>query len=252
MPGVLWARYDRAWRWSDSKSGKIIMKGFNYKSVVPWGRSYDEYLDMFLLTDRDLERKILGVGDGPASFNYHLTLRNGYVTSVDPTYALNRREFEERISDTYESVMSQMESNIQSFVWERIQSIEMMGKIRLEAMGQFCADFEKGKEEGRYLEGSLPGLPFMEKSFDLVLSSHLLFFYSKNLDLEFHLASIKELIRVGKEIRIFPIVDLDSVESPHLDPVLDYLKANQIEYHIEKVRYHFQKTGNQMLRILPG
>jgi hypothetical protein len=37
--------------------------------VVPWGKSFDEYVAMFVLSDADLQRQILGCGDGPASFN---------------------------------------------------------------------------------------------------------------------------------------------------------------------------------------
>ncbi|BDZ69232.1 hypothetical protein GCM10025860_26800 [Methanobacterium ferruginis] len=40
-----------------------------YDSVVPWGRSYEEYLEMFNLTSFDLIKSILSCGDGPASFN---------------------------------------------------------------------------------------------------------------------------------------------------------------------------------------
>ena len=36
--------------------------------VVPFGRSFDEYQKMFDLTEYDLSKRILGVGDGPASF----------------------------------------------------------------------------------------------------------------------------------------------------------------------------------------
>jgi hypothetical protein len=37
--------------------------------VVPFGRSLDEYCQMFALSEDDLARTIIGVGDGPASFN---------------------------------------------------------------------------------------------------------------------------------------------------------------------------------------
>ena len=42
---------------------------FTLDKVVPWGRSYDEYVSMFGLTGDDLSLSILGCGDGPASFN---------------------------------------------------------------------------------------------------------------------------------------------------------------------------------------
>src|SRR5260370_30292561 len=41
--------------------------------VVPWGRSLDEYRAMFALSEGDLQGRLLGCGDGPASFNAELT-----------------------------------------------------------------------------------------------------------------------------------------------------------------------------------
>lgn len=43
--------------------------GFTLDKVVPWGRSYDEYVSMFDLSGADLGVRILGCGDGPAEFN---------------------------------------------------------------------------------------------------------------------------------------------------------------------------------------
>ena len=40
-----------------------------YDDIKPWGRSYQEYLEMFNLTVVELDLKILGCADGPASFN---------------------------------------------------------------------------------------------------------------------------------------------------------------------------------------
>lgn len=37
---------------------------FTLDKVVPWGRSYDEYVAMFALSSDDLRRRILGCGDG--------------------------------------------------------------------------------------------------------------------------------------------------------------------------------------------
>ena len=51
---------------------------FYYEDIVPWGRSFDEYLEMFDLSDEDLARDIVGIGDGPASFNSLTELFNVY------------------------------------------------------------------------------------------------------------------------------------------------------------------------------
>jgi hypothetical protein len=57
-----------------------------YDSVVPWGRSYLEYISMFDLKDSDLEKSILGCGDGPASFNYIMNKNGKRAVSVDIIY----------------------------------------------------------------------------------------------------------------------------------------------------------------------
>ncbi len=48
---------------------------FTLDQVVPWGRSFDEYRNMFALADTDLRSKILGCADGPESFNAEATQR---------------------------------------------------------------------------------------------------------------------------------------------------------------------------------
>ena len=221
-----------------------------YTDIVPWGRSYDEYIDMFLLSEEDLRRKIIGVGDGPASFNACMHRQGRDIVSVDPLYRFSEKQIRNRIQETRESVVNQTEKNKDKFVWTKIPSLDILCRIRLTAMEEFCRDFELGKRQGRYINGALPIIPFPDKSFDLVLTSHLLFFYSANLNLNFHIRSIKELIRIGSEVRIFPIIDLNSKRSPHLSPVLKHLANSNTICTIERVRYHFQKTGNEMLRVI--
>lgn len=56
---------------------RLGVVGFRLDKVVPWGRSFEEYVAMFNLTKEDLGRRILGCGDGPAGFNAELTKRGG-------------------------------------------------------------------------------------------------------------------------------------------------------------------------------
>ena len=42
---------------------------FSLKQIVPWGRSFAEYVAMFALSGDDLGKRILGCGDGPAAFD---------------------------------------------------------------------------------------------------------------------------------------------------------------------------------------
>ncbi len=222
---------------------------FRYKDIVPWGRSFDEYLDMFDLSEEDLARDIVGVGDGPASFNVQMYHRGTPIISVDPIYRYSETELRQRIQETYEDVIAQARRNRDKFVWTKFASIDELAEVRMQAMDDFCRDFETGKQQGRYIDASLPNLPFPDRHFDLVLSAHFLFFYSANRDLEFHFNAVRELLRIGTEVRIFPIVDVNSNPSPFLSPVINELEKDRITCSVERVPYHFQKTGNEMLRL---
>ena len=220
---------------------------FKYKDVVPWGRSYDEYLRMFDLTETELRLKILGCGDGPAAFNSECNKRGGHVTSVDPIYNLTREEIRKRIDETYADVLGQTEMNREKFRWDEIKSVDELGKLRMEAMELFLDSYEQGRKEKRYIPASLPDLPLLDGEFDIALSSHFLFLYTDNLSYDFHLRSIREMLRVAKEVRIFPLLEVNANRSPYIERIIEELGPGGIE--VRKVNYEFQIGGNEMLII---
>lgn len=79
------------------------------ENIVPWGRSFAEYQAMFKLSDSDLQKHILGCGDGPASFNSVLTKRGGNITSFDPIYEFTAPQIQSRINNAYDDVLAQVE-----------------------------------------------------------------------------------------------------------------------------------------------
>ena len=222
---------------------------FHYDEVVPWGRSFDEYRQMFQLTDEDLGRRILGCGDGPASFNCAMAARGHEVISYDPLYRLSTPEIRQRIAATFADVIAQTRQNDDKFVWDTIPTVDALGQVRMAAMDEFLADYERGKQAGRYVAGELPALPFADQEFGLALSSHFLFLYSDQLTLEFHLRAICEMVRVAQEVRIFPLLDVNANPSPHVAPVCRLLTARGKSVRVETVSYEFQKGGNRMLQI---
>jgi len=117
------------------------------------------------------------------------------------------------------------------------------------AMRTFLSDFSRGIREGRYLDASLPDLPFEDNSFDLALSSHLLFLYSKEFDLDFHVRALKEMLRVAPEARAFPLLQVGGEPSPHVEGAIDAFTAHDIQARIEEVPYEFQRGGSRMLRL---
>ncbi len=223
--------------------------GFSLDKVVPWGRSYAEYVTMFDLSKSDLKRRILGCGDGPASFNATLTQRGGTIVSVDPVYAFDTAQIRQRIADTYDTVMTQMRNNQGDYVWDTIASVDELGQIRMSAMETFLADFDDGKNEERYIAAELPALPFKSGTFDIALSSHFLFLYSAHLSLEFHLQSILEMLRIAHEVRLFPLLTLEGKPSPHLGPITEHLVTHGFSVDLKRVAYEFQRGGNNMLLV---
>ncbi len=222
---------------------------FQYASVVPWGRSYDEYLRMFDLGAAELGGRILGCGDGPASFNCEMSRRGRRVVSVDPLYRLGRGEIERRIEETYDDVIGQTRRERHRFVWDAIPSVEELGRVRMTAMRAFVGDYDAGRREGRYLAAGLPQLPFETRRFDLALCSHLLCFYTEPLSLEFHREAVRELCRVAREVRIFPLVDVNGVPSEYAATLERELKAEGLEVETRRVPYEFQRGGDRMLRL---
>jgi hypothetical protein len=220
-----------------------------YSSIVPWGRSFNEYVAMFNLKNIDLQKNILGCGDGPASFNSELTKKGGNIVSIDPIYKMTKKDIQNRINDTYDEIVRQTEENKKRFVWKKFKNVQELANTRLKSMNIFLDDFEKGLKEKRYLYAEMPQLPFFDNQFDLSLSSHFLFLYSDNLDFDFHLSSIKEILRVSKETRIFPIVDLNNNQSIHLNGIIDELQNEKYLVELKAINYEFQKGANKMLRI---
>ncbi|QFR48766.1 SAM-dependent methyltransferase [Sulfurimonas lithotrophica] len=223
----------------------------NLEQVVPWGRNLKEYKEMFLLNEENITSNILGCGDGPSSFNYELTKQNGNVISIDPIYQFSQKKIRQRIDETSSIIINQLTENKDDFVWRNISCVDELIEIRLNAMNNFLKDYEIGKSENRYIFEELPKLSFNDNSFDLVLCSHFLFLYSEHFNLQFHIDSILEMIRVSKnEVRIFPILNLKNEKSIHLKDVLEVLENKGYKFKIVKTNYEFQKCADEMLRII--
>lgn len=202
---------------------------------------------MFGLSDDDLSKRILGCGDGPASFNAEATERGCQIISCDPVYQFEVAEIRRRIDEVYPEILAKMKQSQDSYIWNSLGSVDQLGDVRMIAMLRFLSDFETGRKQGRYVSASLPKLPFHASEFDLALCSHFLFLYSDHVDEAAHLASMQELCRVASEVRIFPVVSLDGKTSRHLDSVMAALSADGIDVALKSVGYRFQKGATEML-----
>jgi hypothetical protein len=96
---------------------------FTLDQVIPWGRSLDEYRRLFGLSEQDLHGSILGVGDGPASFNAEMAALGRRVVSVDPLYSFSGAEIRRRIDETYHRVVDQLWPLLDLYVWREFADL---------------------------------------------------------------------------------------------------------------------------------
>ena len=217
--------------------------------VVPFGRSLDEYVKMLALSPEDLQRRILGVGDGPASFNAEGTAKGYNITSIDPVYQFDGAGIKQRFDAVVDDIIDQIIATPDNWVWSYHKNPQELKARRIKALNLFLQDYDCGKQAGRYLTQELPNLNFADKSFDLALCSHFLFLYSQQCDLVFHLAAIEEMLRVSKEVRIFPLLTLMQTTSPYVEDAIAEFNGLGYSTSIIKVDYELQPGANKMLVI---
>ncbi|HUG09523.1 MAG TPA: hypothetical protein VMM36_00845 [Opitutaceae bacterium] len=229
--------------------GNLPIMAVHLDQIVPWGRSRREYELMFGLTAADLSQGVLDCGGGPASFAAEIS-REGYrAVAVDPIYAFSAGDIRARFEATAEPLMAQVRGTQSNWNWTFHRDPDDLLNHRRTALEVFLADYERGLSEGRYLVGELPTLPFAPASFGLAVCSHLLFLYSDLLTAEFHIQSLRELCRVARDVRAFPLLNLRGEPSPHLGAVRSTLEADGWATEIAKVDYEFQHGGDEMLRV---
>ncbi|KGE16574.1 methyltransferase domain-containing protein [Paenibacillus wynnii] len=217
--------------------------------IVFIGRTFDEYMRMFDLRQEELTgRRILDCPAGACSFIAKANPLGADATAADIAYFHSPEILAQKGLQDIEHAMYQLDKVQDNFVWEYFKSIDGLRKIRIEALTDSIQDRRSASE--RYIPAVLPELPFRDQEFDLTLSAHFLFMYGDRLDYDFHMQTLKELMRVTKEeIRIFPLVDLSSQRYEHLDPLIEHIVSQGWTVEEIEVPYEFQKGANHMLRI---
>jgi hypothetical protein len=211
--------------------------------VLVTSRSYAEYEAMFDLIE--LPESILDCCAGGAGFTAEAAARGVDAIAADPAYELEPAELVDTVRRSLPATSGIIDEHAGSFVWHWYGTPERKDQYRIEAADAFLQDVSVAPE--RYVAAGLPELPFGDRRFELVLCSHLLFTWADKYDRDWHLASLRELIRVSsREVRIFPLVLQGAGEPvPYLPELLAALDG--VTWEIRKVPYEFQAGANEML-----
>jgi hypothetical protein len=202
-----------------------------FPRILSFGRTGEELLDVFALQPASLQGlRVLDCPGGPGSLSSALRRHCAHPTAVDPGYALLPDEFESCTLRDIAAVAEQIAGD-PIFRTNFDETRYIASKVK--AYEEFVEDREA--HPGDYVAASLPDLPFADQSFDLVLSSSLLFSYSpaadggllegEALDLQWHRQALEELMRVTAcELRIYPAHTQhgsQAVLHPYVQPLLE-------------------------------
>ncbi len=223
----------------------------NFENIAITGRIFEEYSAFFDLELEDLKsKKILDCPSGASSFVQTLKQNGIFAKGVDIIYKFTKDEIEKQGIKTLEKIY-QNTSWMDAYKMDFYKTKENHKKHREDALKGFLKDYKLDD----YIYCELPNLPFENKEFDLLLSSHLFFVYDDRLDYDFHKNSILEMLRVSKEVRLFPLVDIQNSKvleeknfSPFVYKIIEEL-SKDFKCEIIKTDFEFQVKANYYFKI---
>ncbi|MGC9516695.1 MAG: methyltransferase domain-containing protein [Methanomicrobiales archaeon] len=222
---------------------------FNIEGPIFIGRSWQEYIKMFNLHGNVLgEGKILDCAAGASSFTAKMNQEGYDITALDEIYDKSPDYLQNKCKKHLQVLINALSTMEGHFLWGYFQDLADLKRKRMKACCDFAADYKKNHGKN-YIKADITQIPYNDNSFSLVLCSHLLFIYDHRLSYDFHKKSILEMLRVGKEVRIYPLVKHKSKKSEYLTSIMDDLSPSA-DLELVNVDYEFRKGGNQMLQIL--
>ena len=194
-------------------------------------------------------KRVLDCPSGVSSFVQEACKKGIDAHGNDIIYQFDKDAIVERAQQSIEKIY-------ENTAWMNGFNFDFYGDIQNHKRHreQAFKGFDKHYSAQRYSNHTLPVLDYPDQSFDLILSSHLLFVYDDRFTYEFHLQAIQEMLRVAKKVQIFPLINFQNPHekkeknfSPYVYRLLDDLKEYKI--NIEKVNFEFQLRGNYQMVI---
>jgi hypothetical protein len=215
--------------------------------VVITPRPLSDYRNMFLLDDHDLlAGPILDCPGGASPFGVQVRARGGVVTSVDPIYQQAPQVVIARTRADLDRTAAWVAAHPTNFDWSYLGSPQAVQRAFEVSAELFATDYTPDGQ--RYVAAELPRLPFGDRRFRLALSGFLLFAYPDRFDLDWHVASLLELVRVtAGEVRVYPLVDTVGRAYPWLDEVRGALAERAVHSELRAARCAWQPGGDRLL-----
>ena len=223
--------------------------GLSLDRIAFYGRTAEEYRQFFGVTAQSAHgKKLLDCAAGSASFTAELGAMGADVTACDPQYDKRGIALADKGNCDIDYMLGQMKKDYGQFDWSYYGDLENRAAYARRSLATFVTDFKNHPE--RYVSGSLPQLPFNDEAFDLVLSSHFLFVYADRLDARFHIAAVRELLRVArKEVRIYPLVMANGTASREVDAVILAMQKEGCQVRLLPSRFEFVKGADTVLSL---
>ena len=216
--------------------------------VVLLGRTFEEYRRYFALDVAALKGKaILDVAAGVSSFCAEAHDHGLNVTAADRIYRLAADDIAPRCAQDLDYVLQSLDG-LDVYRWVVYRDPTHVRDLRARAYKRFLQDF-RAQGHARYIPIDLPKLPFADRQFDLALASYLLLVYEDKLSYEFHRDSIREILRVAGEARIYPIVNFKAERSQYLDRLRADPELADLAFHVVETDFEFLRGSNYYLSI---
>jgi hypothetical protein len=217
--------------------------------VFVTSRSFAEYVAFFALDPDRLPRRVLDCSAGTSGFVAEARERGCAAVAADPAYRQDAKALAADARSGGAGAAALVTAHRDRFTYDWYGTPEQQREMRAAALDAFLAD--RRAHPSRYVAAALPRLPFSDGSFDLALCSHLLFTWADVYDEAWHAAAIREMARVAREVRVFPLLHQGAGEPvAFLTSLRRALEGETgLGTHIVTVPYSFQIGGHEMLVV---
>ena len=216
--------------------------------VTGWIYSFEDYLQMYGLTEADFKKTILDFPGLLSDFNAIATQKGAKIQSASPLFKKNEQEMKVYADIFLEENIEELTSHPDRLLEDGNDGASHVIDSWKTVVAHFQKDYATGVANKRYLPVDLKQLPFQTHQFELALCSHLLFQPEFTLDVSpIHL--LQMLCNFAQEVRLYPLLDQAGNIMEDLGPLMLALQQKNYGVEVREVTYQHRKGGNAMLRI---